>query len=147
MSGHGSSDDPSRTHSAKILAYRALFSQLKSGLKFDIRSLNNHLFYVNLINRETQQKSDVDATLNEVEERLLTHEGVFDVFISVLLRMSDGPYLVNELTRCFVDLLNQEPADSAERDVREAQVISITTEDVSKSGRRYLSIDSVITYS
>lgn len=116
-----SEHERSLEHSAKIRAYRALFGLLKTGLSFHIHRINAFLYFEKLIDRDTQRKADVEATLHAVGEHLRSNESVFHGFVAVLLEATDvGPHLVNKLTSCYEEQLKKataDPAGAAEEDV------------------------------
>ena len=87
----------SRSHSAACWAFRTLYPELKTGIRHDLESLNAQLYGDGLICKDTRDKANAKATLDEVEDNLGSDESVFEAFISVLAETSCGDTLVKKL--------------------------------------------------
>ena len=104
----------SRRHSAACRAFRTLYPELKTGIRHEIVSLNARLYGDRLICKDTKDKANEDATLDEVEDNLKSDESVFEAFISVLSETSCGDTLVKKLRSFFEYHLGNRGAPVAE---------------------------------
>ena len=104
----------SRRHSAACRAFRNLYPELKTGIRHELPSVNAKLYGDGLICKETKDKANEDATLDEVEDCLKSDESVFEAFISVLSETSCGVTLVKKLRSFFEHHLGNREAPLAE---------------------------------
>ena len=104
----------SRRHSAACRAFRNLYPELKTGIRHELPSVNARLYGDGLICKETKDKANEDATLDEVEDYLKSDESVFEAFISVLSETSCGVTLVKKLRSFFEHHLGNRETPLAE---------------------------------
>lgn len=121
----------SRSHSAACWAFRTSYSDLITGIRHELASLNAKLYGYRLICKDTKDKANAEATLDEVEDNLKSDESVFQAFITVLSETSCGDTLVDKLRSFFEDHLGNRGAPVTEDVAAPSLVQYIPSEQVS----------------